>query len=312
MSESPRVASPEAAQEPRRQYLFITLLIRLCKEKPLATAGGVITLLFLITAIFGDVMAPYGMNEIHPREALAPPSVSYLLGTDHLGRDMLSRVILGARVSVIVSLSATTISVLLSTILGLLCGFLGGRFDIIVQRIVDAWMCFPGLIVLIVAVTLVGPGIWQIVIVLGLLYGIGGSRVVRSAVIGIRENVYVDAARSIGCSNTSIIMRHILPNIMAPIIILFTTRMPTMILVEASLSFLGLGVPPPQPTWGGLLSSAGRRYMLRSPGLALWPGLCLSIVVYGINMFGDGLRDILDPRLRGGVGRYGMKNKKQG
>jgi peptide/nickel transport system permease protein len=145
---------------------------------------------------------------------------------------------------------------------------------------------------------------WQIIIVLGLLYGVGGSRIVRSAVIGIKENTYIAAADAIGATTPRILVRHILPNIMAPIIILFSTRVPTMILVEASLSFLGLGIPPPAPSWGGMLSIDGRRFMLQSPWLAVWPGLAFAIVVYGVNMFGDAIRDLLDPRLKGGVGRY--------
>jgi len=150
----------------------------------------------------------------------------------------------------------------------------------------------------------------QIIIVLGLLYGIGGSRIVRAAVIGIKENVYVDAARAIGCPTTKMFTRHILPNIMAPLIILFSTQVPTIIITEATLSFLGLGIPPPEPSWGGMLSGAGRSYMFLAPWMAIWPGLALSIVVYGINMFGDALRDLLDPRLRGGIGRYGVKKVK--
>jgi peptide/nickel transport system permease protein len=175
----------------------------------------------------------------------------------------------------------------------------------VVQRIVDAWMCFPGLILLIVMVSLVGPGLLQVIVVLGLQYGIAGSRVVRGAVFGIKGNVYIEAASAIGCTTRRTLLRHILPNVMAPIIILFTTRMPAIILGEASLSFLGLGIPPPDPSWGGMLSGSGRTYMLLNPYMALWPGLALSIVVYGINMFGDALRDLLDPRLRGGLGRYG-------
>ena len=217
---------------------------------------------------------------------------------------MLSRIIYGARVSVIVSLVATTLATFISMVIGILSGYLGGAFDIVLQRFVDAWMSFPGLVLIIVAVTIIGPGIWQVIIVLGLLYGIGGSRIVRGAVIGIKENIYVNAAQAIGCSTSRILLHHILPNIMAPVIILYTTRVPAMILTEASLSFLGLGIPPPAPTWGGMLSIEGRRFMLQSPGLALWPGLALSIVVYGVNMFGDAVRDLLDPRLRGGGGRY--------
>jgi len=294
----------EVAEEPKRRSAVADFFRRLVREKPLGTVGGIIVLLLLLTGVFADLLAPYGVNEIHLKDSLSPPSNQYVLGTDNLGRDMLSRVIFGARISMIVGIAATMLSVLVSAIIGILCGFIGGKFDIIVQRFVDAWMCIPGLVLLIIVVTIVGPGMWQVIILLGLLYGIGGSRIVRGAVIGIKENVYINAAVSIGCPTIRILTRHVLPNIMAPIIILFTTRMPAVILVEASLSFLGFGIPPPAPSWGGMLSGSGRQFMLMAPWMALWPGLALAIVVYGVNMFGDAVRDLLDPRLRGGVGRY--------
>jgi peptide/nickel transport system permease protein len=187
--------------------------------------------------------------------------------------------------------------------------FFGGKLDLILQRFVDAWMCFPGIVMLIVIISLTGPGMWQVIVVLGIQYGMGSSRIVRSAVFGIKENVYVEAARAIGCSNTRILTRHILPNIMAPVIIMFSTLVPMAILGEASLSFLGFGIPPPQPSWGGMLAGTSRSYMFLAPWMAIWPGLALAIVVYGVNMFGDAVRDLLDPRLRGGVGRYGVKVK---
>ena len=294
----------EVAEEPKRRSAVADFFRRLVREKPLGTVGGIIVLLLLLTGVFADLLAPYGVNEIHLKDSLSPPSDPYVQGTDNLGRDMLSRVIFGARISMIVGIAATMLSVLVSAVIGILCGFIGGKFDIIVQRFVDAWMCIPGLVLLIIVVTIVGPGMWQVIILLGLLYGIGGSRIVRGAVIGIKENVYINAAVSIGCPTIRILTRHVLPNIMAPIIILFTTRMPAVILVEASLSFLGFGIPPPAPSWGGMLSGSGRQFMLMAPWMALWPGLALAIVVYGVNMFGDAVRDLLDPRLRGGVGRY--------
>jgi peptide/nickel transport system permease protein len=246
------------------------------------------------------------MNESHLDDKLEAPSFQYWLGTDNAGRDLLSRVIYGARISVIVGLAASTIATILSLCIGMLSGYIGGKLDITVQRIVDGVMCIPQLILMLVILTITGPGLLQIIIVLGLMWGIVGSRIIRGAVIGIRENVYIDSTRAIGCNTAKVIFRHILPNIMAPTIVLFSTRVPNVILTEASLSFLGYGIPPPEPSWGGMLSSGGRRYMLMQPYMVIWPGLALSIVVYGVNIFGDAVRDLLDPRLRGTSGRYGI------
>ena len=297
--------------ERKRHFRLVEFLIRLVKEKPLGTLGLVITLLLLLTGIFADFIAPYGMNESHMADALTAPSARYWLGTDNVGRDILSRVIFGARISVIVGLSAATLATITSVIIGGVSGYIGGKFDLTVQRFVDARLCIPGLILLIVLISVIGPGIWQLIIAMGISWGIGGSRLIRGAVIGIKENVYVEAAKAIGCSTTSILTRHILPNIMAPTIILFSVRVPAIIITEASLSFLGFGVPPPTATWGAMLSGQARVYMLQAPWMAIWPGLALAIVVYGVNMFGDAVRDILDPRLRGGAGRYGVREPKK-
>lgn len=299
--------------ERRERRLLVDLLIRLVKEKPLGTVGGVIVLAMFFTGIFANVLTPYGMNESHLAYRLAPPSDQFLLGTDLLGRDLLSRVIFGARISMIVGVGGGLLNVLVATIIGITSGFLGGKVDIVVQRFVDAVMCFPGLFIMLTAMVLVGAGIFQVTIVLGVLYGIWFSRVVRSAVIGIKENMYVEAGHAIGCSTGRMIVRHILPNVTAPIIIIFTISMGQIIMSEASLSFLGYGIPPPAPSWGGMLSGKGRDYMMIAPWMAIWPGLALSLVVFGVNMLGDAVRDILDPRLRGGIGRYaGVKQKKLG
>jgi len=295
----------EAPLQRKRRPLLIDLVIRLVREKPLGTVGGVIVLLLILTGIFADLLAPYGYKELQLGDALTGPSAKYLLGTDNLGRDMLSRIIYGARVSMIVGLSAAALSAVTSTSIGVFSGFLSGKVDIVIQRFVDAWMCFPALIVVITLMAIIKPGLLSIILVLGIYGGIGGSRVIRSAVIGIKGNVYVEAANAIGCSTVGTLFRHILPNIMAPIIILFSIGVGGAILAEASLSFLGFGLPPPIPSWGGMLSSEGRRYMYMAPWLAIWPGLALAIVVYGVNMLGDAVRDILDPRLRGGLGSYG-------
>lgn len=290
------IASPAA---PALRPKPAGFLRRLFRSKPLGAAGGVVFLIFLFCGLFADVLAPFGMNEISPINRLKPPSWQFPFGTDNLGRDMLSRCLYGAQLSVIIGLSAASLATVISVVVGILTGYLGGKFDLVVQRFVDAWMSFPELIILIVVVSVLGPGMPQIIGTLGLLLGIAGSRIIRSAVVSVRENMYVHAAQSIGSSTWRILFRHILPNILPPIIVLFTTRVGAVILAESGLSFLGLGVPPPAPTWGGLLSGGGRTYMFQGPWLALAPGLCLTVVVYATNVFGDALRDLLDPRLRG-------------
>jgi len=289
----------------KRRNPLVDFCIRLVKEKPLGTVGAIITLALLFTGLFADFLAPYEVTKINLRARLTPPGSEFILGTDQLGRDMLSRVIYGARTSMIVGVVATSISMVVSAAIGIISGFLGGKFDLIVQRFVDAWMCFPGLLIIITIISMLGPGLTQVIIVAGLSLGIGGSRVIRSAVIAIKENVFVTAAIATGCSVPRMLIRHILPNVAAPIIVLFSTRMGTVILMEAMISFLGFGIPPPTPSWGGMLSGAGREYMLEGPWIVFWPGLFLSMVVYGTNMFGDAVRDLLDPRLRGGLGRFG-------
>ncbi|MBJ40594.1 MAG: ABC transporter permease [Gammaproteobacteria bacterium] len=273
---------------------------RLIREKPLGAAGGLIFVIFLFCGIFANVLAPHGMNDTNLHMRLESPSLEAPLGTDHLGRDVLSRVLIGAQLSMIVGFLAAGLATVISIVIGLVSGYFGGKVDMLIQRMVDAWMTFPDLVLLIVVVSIVGPGIPQIVIILGCLYGIAGSRIVRGAVVSVKENMYIHAAQSIGARTVYILWRHILPNIMPVVIVLFTTRIGAVILTEAGLSFLGLGVPPPAPTWGAMLSGTGRTYMYLGPWLALAPGLCLAIVVYAINVFGDALRDLLDPRMRGG------------
>jgi peptide/nickel transport system permease protein len=304
MVESAVSGAVSQAGRPKARGFFADFFVRLFRDKPLGAVGGIIFLILLLTGIFANFLAPYGFNDLDPINRLKAPSFEHWLGTDHMGRDMLSRIIYGARTSVIVGFAATAFSIIISTFIGITTGFIGGKYDLLMQRFVDAWMIFPGLVILIVFVSIFNPGLWQCIFILGLQYGIAGSRIIRGSAIAIKENMYVRAADAIGASMVRILLRHILPNIMAPIIILFTTRVAAVILAEATLSFLGLGIPPPAPTWGGMLSGSGRSYMLRAPFLAIWPGLALTIGVYGINMFGDAMRDLLDPRLRGGSGSY--------
>ena len=211
----------------------------------------------------------------------------------------------------LVGLAATTLNVLVAVLIGVTSGFLGGKLDLAMQRLVDAWIAFPGLLLLLTIMSIVGQGLLQLIVVLGITGGVEGSRVVRGAVIAIKENDYFLAAKALGSPLPTTLRRHVLPNIMPPLIIIFSINIGGVIMSEAALSFLGFGLPPNIPSWGGMLSREGRLYMEMAPWLALWPGLCLTMVVFSFNMFGDALRDLFDPRLRGGEGRYGAAKVKR-
>ncbi|MFH1382757.1 MAG: ABC transporter permease [Chloroflexota bacterium] len=301
---------PVAAVVKRRSFI-LDVLTRLVKEKPLGTVGGIITLILLLVGIFANFLAPFGYNEIDLASRLSPPSAHHVLGADNLGRDLLSRIIYGARISMYVGLAGSLLSVMIEMTIGILSGFFGGKLDLTVQRFVDAFQSIPPLFFYLTIMAVLGPGLIQVIFVLGMVHGIRQSRVARSATIGIMGNVYIEAARAIGATNSRILLKHILPNVVAVIMVAFTVTIGFMIISEATLSFLGFGIPPPIPSWGSMLSESGRRYMLLAPWMALWPGLALAIVVYGINMLGDAFRDILDPRLRGGLGRYSGTKKRQ-
>jgi peptide/nickel transport system permease protein len=261
--------------------------------------GALVFLIFVLAAVFAPILAPYGVNETSLYRRLQAPTSAFPFGTDHLGRDMLSRILIGGQLSMTVAVLTSALATLVSLVIGMTAGYFGGRVDMVTQRFVDAWMIFPDLIMLVVVISVLGPGVPQIIVVLGLLYGVGGSRIVRGAVMSIRETTYTRAAQTIGASSLHILLRHVLPNIAPVVILLFTSRIGAVILAEAGLSFLGLGVPPPAPTWGGMLSGTGRSYMYVAPWLAIVPGLCLTLVVFSINVFGDALRDLIDPRMRG-------------
>lgn len=287
-------------------------LVRLLTEKPLGAVGLAITALLLFTGIFADLLAPYGMNDMHTDQRLAPPSARFWLGTDNLGRDLLSRVIYGARVSMIVGLAASAVATAISVTIGMLSGYIGGKFDLIVQRFVDAVMSLPMIIVVAVVMSMVGQGTLPLILVMGIGGGISGSRQSRGFTINVVGDVYVQAAAAVGARTGGILIRHVLPNIAPLVIVGFSVLLPGIILTEAALSFLGYGVPPPAPSWGAMLSGTNRSYLFLAPWMVLWPGIALSVVVYGTHMFGDALRDILDPRLRGGGGRYGAGGVRAG
>src|SRR5208283_1545270 len=302
-------AAPAKRVEDKRPGFFMDLLRRLILEKPLGTFGLGVIIIFFAAGIFSKFIMPFGYQQIHLLERLQGPSAKYLLGTDELGRDELSRLIYGARISMEVGLGATFLNVLVSILIGATSGFLGGKTDMIVQRFVDVWMSIPGFVILLTVMTILPRNLIVMILVLGITGGIGGARLVRSAVIAIKSNIYISASDAIGCSPMRILLVHIIPNIMPTLIIMFTLGIGGNILAEAGLSFLGFGLPPGIPSWGVLINSS-QAYLQTDPQLALWPGLALSLSVYGINMFGDSIRDLLDPRLRGGVGRYSLSDKK--
>lgn len=305
MSEKVANDAPVIEQEWKRQSGIVNLLSRLVREKPMGTVGLVLVVLLFASGILADVISPYGMNEFTLSDRLAAPSTTHWLGADNVGRDVLSRIIYGARISMIVGVSATLLSTVISVAIGLTSGFIGGKTDLLIQRFVDAWLCFPGLVIYLTMMSIIGAGMLQVILVLGIGGGIGASRGSRALAFWIKESVYVEAARALGATTGRIVIKHLLPNVMPMVIIGFSMGIGGVILAEASLSFLGFGIPPPQPSWGGMLSGQARRYMYQAPWMALWPGVALTLAVYGVNMFGDALRDLIDPRLRGGIGGMG-------
>jgi len=284
----------------RARPWYLDVWVQMVRRKPLGTVGGVIVVVMLAAAVGAEWISPYGFSQTSLLERFIAMSKSHWLGTDQLGRDVLTRLIYGARVSLYVGFGAVLIGSVLATTIGILSAYFGGRVDMLAQRGVDAWMAFPPLLLLMSIMSLLGPSVWNITIVLGVAFGIQNSRVVRGVALGIKEHAYVESARAMGSGHLAIAARHILPNVMPTIIVVATTGLSTVILTEASLSFLGLGVPPPYPTWGGMLSLAGLDHMYQAPWLAIWPAVALSLAVFGFNMLGDGLRDLLDPRLKGG------------
>lgn len=279
------------------------LVRRLVREKPLATFGGVVLFIMALVAIFADFIAPASPFFMRTDMQVVPPGGQFLMGTDQFGRDIYSRVVHGARVSMTVGLSVVFLGTGFATVIGSVSGFVGGKLDTGLQRIVDAVMAIPALILLLTIMAMLGPGLVNVILALSLRDAVTQSRIIRGAVIAIRENQYIEAAHAIGASPLQVLVRHIVPNVFAPVLVVATLTLGSAILAEASLSFLGYGVPQPIPSWGGMLSREGRAFLTLAPWMAIFPGLALSLAVFGINVLGDGLRDILDPRLRGSAGR---------
>jgi len=276
-----------------------TILARFVRKKPLGAAGGVLMALMVLTAIFADVLQTHDPIATNAAYTLGSPNLEHWLGTDHLGRDIYSRIVHGARVSLVVGVASTLLGSVLGGIIGLLSGYIGGKTDLITQRILDILQGLPLLVLALVMSAALGPSVQNVVIAISIPIIPRAARVIRSSVLSIREMQYVEAARSLGVQHLRVAFRHILPNTIGPFIVLCTAQLGSAILVEATLSYLGLGVPEPYPSWGRMLSVSAAEYAQKAPHLVLFPGIAISLAVFGSNLLGDALRDTLDPRLRG-------------
>lgn len=262
-----------------------------------AIIGSAVLISLVLIALFANWIAPYDPIAVVPRDSQQPPSRTHFMGTDLLGRDILSRVIFGTRLSLLIGLASVCIGATLGTIVGLGAGYYGGWLEAVTMRVVDAMLAFPGILLALTVIVALGTGIENVMIAVGVATVPGYARLVRGTVLSAKENVYVEAARVIGCSSTRIMFRHILPNVIAPVIVLSTLRFGIAILSAAGLSFLGLGAQPPTPEWG-LMVSMGRTYLGKAWWMSTFPGLAITVAVVAINLMGDGLREALDPRLR--------------
>jgi peptide/nickel transport system permease protein len=268
------------------------------RRYPLGAAGAVILLIFVLTAMFATAISPFDPTLTNPRASLAPLSAAHWLGADFMGRDMFSRIVGGSRISLAVGLGATSLGCLVGVPIGLLSGYFGGWLDLTIQRVIDMMQSLPLLVTALVMAAALGPSLRNTIIAIAIPLVPSISRIVRSNTLALKEMPFVEAARAIGLSEMWIAIRHVLPNTLAPLIVLVTAQFGSAILVEASLSFLGLGVPEPYPSWGRMLSESAAEYMRVAPWLVIFPGLAISLAVFGANLLGDALRDMLDPRLR--------------
>ena len=278
---------------------LVAAVVRFARKKPLGAAGGVLMLVMLVTAVFADVLQTHDPIATNAAYTLGAPNAEHWLGTDHLGRDIYSRIVHGARVSLVVGVASTLLGSVLGGIIGLLSGYVGGKSDLVTQRVLDILQGLPLLVLALVMSAALGPAVHNVIIAISIPIVPRAARVIRSSVLSIREMQYVEAARALGVRHLRIAFRHILPNTMGPFIVLCTAQLGSAILVEATLSFLTLGVPEPYPSWGRMLSVSAAEYAQKAPHLVLFPGVAISLVVFGSNLLGDALRDTLDPRLRG-------------
>lgn len=270
----------------------------LARRYPLGALGAVIVVVFVLTAVFANVIAPLDPLSTNSKASLSAPTSTYWLGADFMGRDMFSRIIYGARISLAVAAGATALGFAIGITIGLASGFLGGWFDLAVQRIMDIMQALPLLVMALVMAASLGPSLENTIIAIAIPLVPSVARVVRSSTLSLREQPFVEAARAVGMGEVRIAVRHVLPNTMAPLIVLATAQLGSAILTEASLSFLGLGIPEPYPSWGRMLSESAAEYVRTAPWLVIFPGVAISLTVFGTNLLGDALRDIFDPRER--------------
>ena len=281
---------PLAARNQRARYLgrFV--------GNPLCLVGSFLVLVLLFLAVFGPLLAPDDPLLVNTVDRFQGPSPHHFFGTDEFGRDIFSRILYGARIAVKVGLISVVVAFAGGIVLGLLSGYYTGIVDTVLSRLLEIWLSFPDILFAIAVVAILGPSLNNVILALGFLSVPAYARIVRGSVLSARQEQYVESARAIGASNTRIMWRHILPNVVAPLIILSSLRFGGALLTGAGLSFIGLGAQPPQPEWGAILST-GRQYMYQAPWITIFPGLAIAVFVLGVNMLGDGLRDVLDPRL---------------
>ena len=277
---------------------FLKLALNLARRQPLGLVGAAIVLSMLLVSAFAQLIAPYDPVDINFENMLIPPGPDYLLGTDQFGRDILSRLIYGAQTALFVGFTASFAGSSIGLVFGVTSAYLGGKFDLIFQRVIDIMQAFPLIVLALVIVSIFGSTVQNVIIAITIPFIPDCARVVRANALAIREIPYIDAARANGFSNTRIVLRHMVPNVMAPYLIMITTFAGHAILLEASLSYLGLGVQEPTPAWGLMLQGGAEEYAESAPWVAIFPGIAISLAVFGFNMFGDAVRDVLDPKLR--------------
>ena len=296
MRKSPELPNELCAQLGEAET-FASAVKRLWRENKLAAASAIVILLFILAAILAPVLTPYTFVSMDLHNRLAPPSRAHLLGTDEVGRDVLTRMLYGSRVSLLVGIVPTVISMLAGAILGIIAGYNGGRTDAVIMRIADVMLAFPSMFLAMAIMYTLGDGIINIFLALALVNWASVARIVRAETLKLKETEFVEAARSIGVGKLVIMLRHIFPNCAPSLIVLFTLNIPSAILSESSLSFLSIGIKPPQASWG-LMVNAGRQFLYSQPWLSLSPSVAIMVVVLAFNFLGDGLRDVLDPHLK--------------